>query len=63
MEVAMNTKTHPYVIERKGKVIKDEMIYGEGIFHRIKIINYNGFLYWINKQNGIVIECCVIGRV
>ena len=28
-----------YIIERKGKIIKDEMIYGEGMFHRIKIIN------------------------
>ena len=58
----MKNKIHPYVIERKGKIVKDEMIYGEGIFHRIKIINYDGILYWINKQNGIVIDCCAIGR-
>lgn len=51
-----------YIIERKGKIIKDEMIYGEGMFHRIKIINYKNNLYWINKKNGIVIECEKIGR-
>lgn len=52
-----------YIIERKGKIIKDEMIYGEGMFHRIKIINYKNNLYWINKKNGIVIEFEKIGRV
>lgn len=51
-----------YIIERKGKIIKDEMIYGEGMFHRIKIINYKNNLYWINKKNGIVIEFEKIGR-
>ena len=51
-----------YIIERKGKIVKDEMIYGEGMFHRIKIINYKNNLYWINKKNGIVIECEKIGR-
>lgn len=53
----------PYIIERKGKTIKDEMIYGEGLFHRIKIVNYNNDIYWINKHNGIFIECEKIGRV
>lgn len=52
-----------YIIDRKGKIIKDEMIYGEGMFHRIKIINYKNNLYWINKKNGIVIEFEKIGRV
>ena len=52
-----------YIIERKGKIIKDEMIYGEGMFHRIKIINYQNNLYWINKKNGIVVEYEKIGRV
>lgn len=51
-----------YIIERKGKIIKDEMIYGEGMFHRIKIINYKDNLYWINKKNGLLIECEKIGR-
>lgn len=51
-----------YIIERKGKIIKDEMIYGEGMFHRIKIINYQNNLYWINKNNGIIMECKKIGR-
>ena len=51
-----------YIIERKGKIIKDEMIYGEGMFHRIKIINYKDNLYWVNKNNGIVMECKKIGR-
>ena len=45
-----------YIIERKGKIIKDEMIYGEGLFHRIKLIEYKGNIYWINKHNGIVID-------
>lgn len=53
----------PYIIERKGKTIKDEMIYGEGLFHRIKIINYNNDIYWINKHNGLIIECEKIGRI
>ena len=52
-----------YIIERKGKIIKDEMIYGEGMFHRIKIIDYKNNIYWINKNNGVVIECEKIGRV
>jgi hypothetical protein len=52
-----------YIVERKGKIIKDEMIYGEGMFHRIKIINYQNNLYWINKKNGIVVEYEKIGRV
>ena len=51
-----------YIIERKGKIIKDEMIYGEGMFHRIKIINYKDNLYWINKNTGLVMECEKIGR-
>lgn len=51
-----------YIIERKGKIIKDEMIYGEGMFHRIKIINYQNNLYWINKNNGVIMECEKIGR-
>lgn len=51
-----------YIIERKGHIIKDEIIYGEGIFHRIKIINYDNDIYWINKHNGIIIECEKIGR-
>lgn len=57
-----NNNNMHYIIERKGKIIKDEMIYGDGLFHRIKIINYNNELYWINKHNGIVIECEKIGR-
>ena len=52
-----------YIVERKGKIIRDEMIYGEGMFHRIKIINYQNNLYWINKKNGIVVEYEKIGRV
>ena len=39
------------------------MIYGEGLFHRIKIINYNNDIYWINKHNGLIIECEKIGRI
>lgn len=59
----MKNNNMPYVIERKGKIIKDEMIYGEGLFHRIKVINYNNDIYWINKHNGIIIECEKIGRI
>ena len=58
----MKNKTNSYVIERKGRVIKDEMIYGEGIFHRIKIIAYEGNIFWINKQNGFTIDCCIVGK-
>lgn len=58
----MKNNNTSYIIERKGKIIKDEMIYGEGMFHRIKIINYNNEIYWINKHNGIIIECEKIGR-
>ncbi len=58
----MITQQKIYIIERKGKVIKDEIIYGEGLFHRIKIVNYKGDIYWINKHNGVVVECFKIGR-
>lgn len=58
----MITQQKIYIIERKGKIIKDEIIYGEGLFHRIKIVNYKGDIYWINKHNGVVVECFKIGR-
>lgn len=58
----MKNKFNPYIVERKGKIIKDEMIYGEGLFHRIKIIAYEGNIFWINKHNGITKECCIIGK-
>ena len=37
------------IIERKGNIIKDETIYNEGQFIRIKLIEYNGKIYWIKK--------------
>lgn len=59
----MKKELTSYIIDRKGIVIKDEMIYGEGLFHRIKIVNYKNDLYWINKHNGIIKECVKIGRI
>ena len=58
----MITQQKIYIIERKGEIIKDEIIYGEGVFHRIKIISYKGEIYWLNKHNGIAVECFKIGR-
>lgn len=58
----MEFKNKSYIIERKGKLIKEELIYGEGLFHRIKIIEYENDIYWLNKQNGLIIECFKIGR-
>lgn len=58
----MENYINAYIIERKGTIIKDEMIYGEGIFHRIKIIEYKNNIYWLNKHNGVIIECFKIGE-
>ena len=54
--------TSAYIIERKGKIIKEEMIYGEGLFHTIKLIAYQGKIYWLNKHNGVIMECIYCGN-
>ena len=50
-----------FVIERKGNIIEDEMIYNEGQFIRIKLIEYNNKIYWIKKINGKIEEFKEIG--
>ena len=49
------------IIERKGNIIKDETIYNEGQFIRIKLIEYNGKIYWVKKINGKIEEFKEIG--
>ena len=49
------------IIERKGNIIKDETIYNEGQFIRIKLIEYNGKIYWVKKINGKIEEFNEIG--
>lgn len=51
------------IIERKGNIIKDETIYNEGQFIRIKLIEYNGKIYWVKKINGKIEEFKEIGYV
>ena len=49
------------IIERKGNIIKDETIYNEGQFIRIKLIEYNKKIYWVKKINGKIEEFKEIG--
>ena len=49
------------IIERKGNIIKDETIYNEGQFIRIKLMEYNGNIYWVKKINGKIEEFKEIG--
>lgn len=50
------TDNQIFIIERKGKYLEDETIYNEGQFVRIKLIEYEGKIYWIKKINGKVIK-------
>ena len=52
-----------FVIERKGNIIEDEMIYNEGQFVRIKLIEYNKKIYWIKKINGKIENCREVGYI
>lgn len=51
-----------FVIERKGNKIEDEMIYNEGQFIRIKLIEFNNKIYWIKKINGKIEKFMEVGE-
>lgn len=51
-----------FVIERKGNKIEDEMIYNEGQFIRIKLIEFNNKIYWIKKINGRIEKFREVGK-
>ncbi len=51
-----------FVIERKGNKIEDEMIYNEGQFIRIKLIEFNNKIYWIKKINGRIEKFREVGE-
>lgn len=51
-----------FVIERKGNKIEDEMIYNEGQFIRIKLIEFNNKIYWIKKINGKIEKFREVGE-
>lgn len=51
-----------FVIERKGNEIEDEMIYNEGQFIRIKLIEFNNKIYWIKKINGKIEKFREVGE-
>lgn len=52
-----------FVIERKGNKIEDEMIYNEGQFIRIKLIEFNNKIYWIKKINGRIEKFKEVGEI
>ena len=52
-----------FVIERKGNKIEDEMIYNEGQFIRIKLIEFNNKIYWIKKINGKIEKFREVGEI
>lgn len=54
--------TNVFVIERKGNKIEDEMIYNEGQFIRIKLIEFNNKIYWIKKINGRIEKFRKVGE-
>lgn len=51
-----------FVVERKGNKIEDEMIYNEGQFIRIKLIEFNNKIYWIKKINGRIEKFMEVGK-
>jgi hypothetical protein len=51
-----------FVIERKGNKIEDEIIYNEGQFIRIKLIEFNNKIYWIKKINGRIKKFKEVGE-
>lgn len=51
-----NDPENPFIICRKGKRIKDEMIYNEGQFVRIILLEFNNKIYWIKKINGVIVD-------
>ena len=51
-----------FIIERKGNKIEDEMIYNEGQFIRIKLIEFNNKIYWIKKINGRIEKFREVGE-
>ena len=57
-----NNYDNIFIIERKGENIKDEKIYNEGQFVRIKLIKYKSKIYWIKKINGIIEDFQEVGE-
>lgn len=57
-----NNYDNIFIIERKGEKIKDEKIYNEGQFVRIKLIKYKSKIYWIKKINGIIEDFQEVGE-
>lgn len=58
----INNYDNIFIIERKGEKIKDEKIYNEGQFVRIKLIKYKSKIYWIKKINGIIEDFQEVGE-
>ncbi len=56
-----NISNNYFIIEKKGNKIKDELIYNEGQFIRIKLIEFNNKIYWIKKVNGIIKDFMEVG--
>lgn len=51
-----------FVVERKGNKIEDEIIYNEGQFIRIKLVEFNNKIYWIKKINGRIEKFRKVGE-